>query len=52
MITKKIKEFPFELAPDEAVISFVEESSNKVIYYKITGIKDKEPLLYPSRPKN
>lgn len=52
MITKKVKEFPFQLAPDEAVISFIEGSSNKVIYHKIGGIKDKEPLMYPSRPKN
>ena len=52
MIAKKVKEFPFKLAPDEAVISFIEGSSNKAIYHKIGGIKDKEPLMYPSRPKN
>ncbi|MBT8264237.1 MAG: hypothetical protein KJN75_02770 [Muriicola sp.] len=52
MITKKDKEFPFELAPDEAVISFIEANSNKVIYYKIGSIKDIEPQVYPSRPKN
>ena len=52
MITKKGKEFPFKLAPDEAVISFVEKDSNKVTYYKISGIKDKEPQMYLTRPKN
>jgi hypothetical protein len=52
MIKEKDKEFPFELAPDEAVISFVKGDSNKVIYHKIGGIKDKEPIQYLSRPKN
>lgn len=52
MISENDKEFPFELAPDEAVISFTEGNSNKVIYHKIGGVKDKEPQVYPSRPKN
>ena len=52
MITKKDREFPFKLAPDEAVISFNEAGSKKASYYKISGIKDKEPLMYPTRPKN
>ena len=46
------KEFPFELAKDEAVLSFRAKGKNKWKFYKISGVKDKEPLIYPERPKN
>ncbi|QBA65435.1 hypothetical protein [Muriicola soli] len=46
------EEFPFELNADEAVIGFSEIGKKKLNYYKITGIKEKIPVQYPSRPKN
>jgi len=39
----------FELNADEAVIVYSE--NNKTKYYKISGIKEKEPLIYRGRPK-
>ncbi len=44
---KKDKEaFPFELQPDEAVISYKE--GDKIKYFKVSGIKKKKQLIYPS----
>lgn len=44
--------FPFELKPDEAVIGYTENGSKAVKYIKITGIKEKQRLIYPSKAKN
>jgi hypothetical protein len=52
----KLKEetepFPFELKADEAVLEYKEIGKSKSRFYKIGGIKEKAPLLYPSRPQN
>jgi len=46
------KDFPFELNADEAVISYRIFNEKKTYFYKITVIKEKPPLVYPSQPKN
>ena len=46
------KEFPFELSNDEAVLSYIESDGKKVKYTKISGIKEKQPLIYSSKPMN
>lgn len=38
----------FELKANEAIVSFTE--NNVLKYIKVTGIKEKEPLIYNSRP--
>jgi len=43
---KKEEPFPFELNPDEAVISYKEGDKTK--YFKISGIKKKQPQIYQS----
>lgn len=48
--TNKNEVFPFNLQPDEAVISYLE--NDKIKYTKITGIKEKQPIAYPTKPKN
>lgn len=48
----KAKDFPFELMPDEAVISFTKNGSDKLRYFKIGGIADKPSRIYPGRPQN
>ena len=45
-----LKEFPFELKPDEAVIEY--RYKGKTRYTKIGGIKDKMPDLLPAIQKN
>lgn len=35
---------PFELKDDECVLSYLDR--NKVKYFKLTGIKEKKPLIY------
>jgi hypothetical protein len=43
--------FPFELEKNEAVLRYINEG--KAYYYKIVGVKEKEPLFYPSaKPRN
>ncbi|MEB8346323.1 hypothetical protein OO010_09715 [Flavobacteriaceae bacterium KMM 6898] len=44
------KDFPFELASQEAVLSYVVK--NRVKYVKISGIKEKAVLIYSTKPKN
>ncbi|MBO0591316.1 hypothetical protein I2486_07835 [Cellulophaga sp. E16_2] len=44
--------FPYELKDDEAVLSYIEEDGKKVKYTKISGIKEKKPLIYSSKPRN
>jgi len=51
-LDNKRDKFPFELKPDEAVISFTENGSGKVKYLKIEGIVDKPSRIYRSRPQN
>ena len=46
------KEFPFELEKDEVVVSYREKGKKRIQYFKIKGVKEKLPLIYPSRPKN
>ena len=48
----KIKEedYPFDLKPDEAVIAY--RHKGKTRYSKIVGIKDKSPMIFPSRENN
>lgn len=41
---------PFDLKDDECVVSYKKE--NDINYYKISNIKQKEPLNYPSAPPN
>lgn len=43
--TNKLK-----LDPTEAVLSYLENGELK--YTKVTGIKDKQPILYKGKPKN
>lgn len=49
-ISKKNKDFPFELKKDEAVISYKniagDPKKSKITYFKITGIKTKPSLIY------
>jgi len=42
----KIEVFPFELAKDEAVISYY--TKGKLTYYKVSGLQKKETLFFPS----
>ena len=44
------KDFPFKLAPNEAVVSYIE--NNIVKYLKLINISKKESLAYPSAPRN
>ena len=49
-LSKKGKEvFPFELKANEAVLSYLED--DKVKYYKLTGIKEKNARIYPGKSK-
>ncbi|NNC33939.1 MAG: hypothetical protein HKO09_03580 [Croceitalea sp.] len=41
---KQKEKFPFDLSPDQCVISYME--GNTVKYIKIQGIKEKRPLIY------
>ena len=43
-------EFPFDLKPDEAVISYIERGEGKTYYTKITGVVEKSSRIYPGRP--
>lgn len=45
-------EMPFELKPNEAVIGYTENGSKAVKYIKVTGVKEKLPLVYPSKAQN
>ncbi|WP_158975087.1 hypothetical protein [Cellulophaga sp. L1A9] len=47
-----VTEYPYELNDDEAVLSYIEEDGKKVKYTKITGIKEKQALIYSSKPRN
>ena len=43
---------PFELNEDEAVISYIDKQGTTIKYTKISGIKELQPLIYSSKPKN
>ncbi|WP_299223659.1 hypothetical protein [uncultured Psychroserpens sp.] len=47
---KKRQEIPFDLQDNECVISYIK--ANKTYYYKILNIEMRQPLNYPSAPKN
>ncbi len=44
--------FPFELQPDEAVISYILRADGRKYYTKISGIVEKPSRIYPGRPKH
>ncbi|TNF75144.1 MAG: hypothetical protein EP302_02150 [Bacteroidetes bacterium] len=46
------RSFPFELTPDEAVISYILRADGEKYYTKITGVIEKAPLIYPGRPQH
>ena len=46
------KAFPFDLEPDEAVISYILKAEGKKYYAKITGIVEQPSRIYPGRPKH
>ncbi len=45
----ELKEFPFELKDNEAIISYI--ISDKIKYFKIKSIKKGKPVFFPSAPK-
>lgn len=46
---KEELEFPFTLADDEAVLSYIQKST--INYVKVKGVKDKPALIYSSKPR-
>ncbi len=53
--TKEIKsknKFPFELKASEAVIGFKEGGADIMRYLKVTGIKEKPPLIFSRKSKD
>lgn len=44
--------FPFELQPDEAVISYILKEDGRKYYTKITGIVEEPSRIYPGQPKH
>lgn len=44
------KDFPFGLNSQEAVLGFIVK--NRMKYVKISAIKEKQPLIYSTKPKN
>lgn len=47
---KKMQE-TFELEKDEAVVAYT-NVDGKLKYVKVEGIKEKQPIIYKSRPRN
>ncbi len=47
-LPEEIKKTPFELKPNECVISYVEDGKTK--HFKITNITEKKAEFYPSAP--
>ena len=45
-----IKDFPFDLEPKAAILSYIVK--NRVKYVKITGVKEKAGPIYSTKPKN
>lgn len=48
--SEKEMKFPFELEPDEAVVSYMENDSLK--FFKVVDVVDKPGRIYQSRPNN
>ena len=46
------RSFPFELQPDEAVISYILKADGLKYYTKITGVVEKPSRIYPGRPQH
>lgn len=44
-------DFPFELAADEAVLSYSRQPDGKRFYVKIGGVKETRGRIYPGRPR-
>ena len=44
-----VVDFPFELNYDEAVLSYYK--GDVINYVKVTGIKHKQAIMYPSKPR-
>ena len=44
------KGLAFELADNEALLSYRIAGKKRLYYYKVTGIIEKQPLIMPSRP--
>jgi hypothetical protein len=47
--TSDVKNFPFELNDDEAIISY--KINDKIKYFKIKSVKKGKPMFFPSAPK-
>ncbi|MEJ2583934.1 MAG: hypothetical protein P8Z38_02465 [Robiginitalea sp.] len=47
-----LRQFPFELKPDEAVISYILKADRRKYYTKITGVVEKASRIYPGRPQH
>ena len=47
---KEKEEYPFNLEQNEAVVSY--RHKGKIRYAKITGVKDKSPVIFPGRENN
>lgn len=44
-------DFPFDLRPDEAVISYTLEADGKQYYTRVSGVREKRGRIYPGRPQ-
>ena len=47
-----LREFPFELQADEAVVSYTDHTDGKKHYARIGGVVEKSPRIYPGRTKH
>ena len=47
-IPEKAKIIPFELKDNECVVSYIKDE--KILYYKISNVQEKDALNYPSAP--
>lgn len=52
MLKDNQEDYPFKLNEGEAVIQYSLIGKKKVNYFKLTGVKEKMPVQYPSQPKN
>jgi hypothetical protein len=44
-------DFPFDLSPDEAVISYTLKADGKQYYTRVAGVREKQGRIYPGRPQ-
>ena len=47
----ELKSFPFDLKPDEAVVSYLILPEGKKYYTRISGVRDKPSKTYPGRQR-